>query len=75
MDNELFNSICNGDIKNSILLNTRIIFSENSNSILENVYIDICAYIGSFISLYDVYKLIDIYSMTKKIIENDKYYY
>ena len=72
MDNELFNSICNGDIKNSILLNTRIIFSENSNSILENVYIDICAYIGSFISLYDVYKLIDIYSMTKKIIENDK---
>ena len=72
MDNELFTSICNGDIQNSIMLSTKIIFLHESVDILENVYINICAYIGSFISLYDISKLIDIYSSLKKIIENEK---
>lgn len=72
MENELFTSICNGDIQNSILLNTKIIFLEQSTDILDNIYIDVCAYIGTFISLQNIHKLIDIYAMTKKIIENDK---
>jgi len=72
MDNELFTSICNGDIQNSIMLTTKIIFLYETIDILENVYINICAYIGSFISLYDISKLIDIYSSLKKIIENEK---
>jgi len=72
MDNELFTSISNGDIKNSILITTKIIFLHNSFELLENVYIDVCAYIGSFISLYDISKLIDIYANTKKIIETEK---
>jgi hypothetical protein len=70
MDNELFTSICNGDIQNSIMLTTKIIFLYETIDILENVYINICAYIGSFISLYDISKLIDIYSSLKNIIEN-----
>jgi hypothetical protein len=72
MDNELFTSICNGDIQNSIMLTTKIIFLYETIDILENVYINICAYIGSFISLYDISKLIDIYSSLKNIIENEK---
>ena len=72
MEDELFTSICNGDIQNSIMLSTKIIFLHESIDILENVYINICAYIGSFISLYDISKLIDIYSSLKKIIENEK---
>ena len=72
MEEELFTSICNGDIQNSIMLSTKIIFLHESIDILENVYINICAYIGSFISLYDISKLIDIYSSLKKIIENEK---
>ena len=72
MENDLFTSICNGDIQNSIMLSTKIIFLYETIDILENVYINICAYIGSFISLYDISKLIDIYSSLKKIIENEK---
>jgi hypothetical protein len=72
MDNELFTSICNGDIQNSIMLSTKIIFLDENIDVLEVVYINICAYIGSFISLYDISKLTDIYSSLKKIIENEK---
>jgi hypothetical protein len=72
MDNELFTSICNGDIQNSIMLSTKIIFLDENIDALEVVYINICAYIGSFISLYDISKLTDIYSSLKKIIENEK---
>jgi hypothetical protein len=72
MDNELFTSICNGDIQNSIMLSTKIIFLHENIDVLEIVYINICAYIGSFISLYDISKLTDIYSSLKKIIENEK---
>jgi hypothetical protein len=72
MDNELFTSICNGDIQNSIMLSTKIIFLDENIDALEIVYINICAYIGSFISLYDISKLTDIYSSLKNIIENEK---
>jgi hypothetical protein len=72
MDNELFTSICNGDIQNSIMLSTKIILLHETIDILEIVFINICAYIGSFISLYDISKLTDIYSSLKNIIENEK---
>jgi hypothetical protein len=72
MNNELFTSICNGDIQNSILLSTKILFLNDSIETLEIVYIDICSYIGTFISLLEISKLIDIYSNTKLIIEQDK---
>ena len=72
MESELFTSICNGDIQNSIMISTKIIFLHENIDILENVYINICAYIGSFISLYDISKLIDIYSSLKNIIESEK---
>lgn len=72
MESELYTSISNGDIQNSIMLSTKIIFLYETIDILENVYINICAYIGSFISLYDISKLTDIYSSLKKIIEGDK---
>ena len=72
MESELYTSICNGDIQNSIMLSTKIIFLYETIDILENVFINICAYIGSFISLYDISKLTDIYSSLKKIIEGDK---
>jgi hypothetical protein len=72
MNNELFTSICNGDIQNSILLTTKMIFLQDTTEGLEIVFIDICAYIGSFISLIHISKLIDIYSILRKIIESEK---
>ena len=72
MNNELFTSICKGDINNSILLSTKMLFLNDTIDSLEVVYIDICSYIGTYITIYDISKLIDIYSNTKNIIENDK---
>jgi hypothetical protein len=72
MNNELFTSICNGDIQNSILLTTKMIFLQDTTESLEIVFVDICAYIGSFISIIHISKLIDIYSILTKIIESDK---
>jgi hypothetical protein len=54
------------------MISTKIIFLHETIDILENVFINICAYIGSFISLYDISKLTDIYSSLKNIIENEK---
>jgi hypothetical protein len=54
------------------MLSTKIIFLYETIDILEMAFINICAYIGSFISLYDISKLTDIYSALKKMIENEK---
>jgi len=54
------------------MLSTKLILLHETIDILETVFINICAYIGSFISLYDISKLIDIYSSLKNIIENEK---
>ncbi len=69
---DLFTSICNGDIQNSILLSTQIIFVDDSFDILELIYIDVCAYIGTFIYITDVGKLIDLYEDIVNMIDNDK---
>jgi len=39
---------------------------------VENIFINVCAYIGSFINIYDISKLLDIYSHTKRIIEAEQ---
>ena len=72
MNNELFTSICNGDIQKSLLLATKIIFLHDAFELLENVYIDVCSYIGTYISLSDICKLIDIINQTNDIINSEK---
>ena len=72
MNNELFTSICNGDIQNSLLLATKIIFLHDTFELLENIYIDVCSYIGTYISLSDISKLIDVINQTKDIINSEK---
>ena len=72
MNNELYTSICNGNVNNSILLATKMIFLYDSEELLENVFIDICSYIGHFVSIRDIGKLIDIYNSLYNIVESDK---
>ena len=38
MNNELFTSICNGDIQNSLLVATKLVFLHETPELLENVY-------------------------------------
>lgn len=72
MENDLFSLICNGDIKQSLLVATRHILLNNAFDTVENIFINVCAYIGSFINLYDISKLLDIYSHTKRVIEAEQ---
>jgi hypothetical protein len=69
---DLFTSICNGDIQNSILLSTKIIIIDESFDILELIFIDVCSYIGTFIYITDIGKLIDIYEDIANMIDTDK---
>jgi hypothetical protein len=69
---DLFSSICNGDIQNSILLSTNILYINGSIETLELIYIDVCSYIGTFIYITDISKLIDIYDNLLILINTDK---
>jgi len=69
---DLFSSICNGDIQNSILLSTNILYIDNSFETLELIYIDVCSYIGTFIYITDISKLIDIYDNLIILINSEK---
>ena len=72
MENDLFTIICNGDIQNSILVTTKTLFLTNDIEYIEDTFINICSYIGSFVSLYDVSKYINVLSSTKALIENEQ---
>ena len=69
---DLFTSICNGDIQNSILLSTNILYIDSSFESLELIYIDVCSYIGTFIYITDISKLIDIYDNLVILINSEK---
>ena len=69
---DLFSSICNGDIQNSILLSTNILYIDSSFEKLEIIYIDVCSYIGTFIYITDISKLIDIYENIVILINAEK---
>jgi hypothetical protein len=69
---DLFSSICNGDIQNSILLSTNILYIDSSFESLELIYIDVCSYIGTFIYITDISKLIDIYDNLVILINSEK---
>jgi len=69
---DLFTSICNGDIQNSILLSTKMIIIDESFDVLELIYIDVCSYIGTFVYITDIGKLADIYEDIANMIDTDK---
>ena len=69
---DLFTSICNGDIQNSILLSTQMIIIDESFDVLELIYIDVCSYIGTFVYITDIGKLADIYEDIANMIDTDK---
>jgi hypothetical protein len=71
---ELYLSITNGDVKESIVIATKFLLTSLNNiNLLENTLINICSYIGSFISIYDVKKWIDLLNNTKTFLENEKF--
>lgn len=71
---ELYSSITNGDVKESIVIVTNFLLTSLNNiDLLENTLINICSYIGSFISIYDVKKWIDLLNNTRILLENETF--
>lgn len=72
MCQDMYNSICNAKIQNSIFCASKLIMRDPDKNfeILINTLIAICSYIGSFISLYDIRLLIDIINDIFKILED-----
>lgn len=75
-NSELYETILNAKIKDSIYLATKLLLKEKdvdrSFFILLSTFIAICSYIGSFISIYDIRLLIDVCQDITVFIENDK---
>tara|TARA_Y100000389_G_scaffold80647_1_gene77291 strand:+ start:8746 stop:9834 length:1089 start_codon:yes stop_codon:yes gene_type:complete len=72
--NELYNSIYKGEIKNSLYIITSLILENNNKNLelIENTFIAICSYIGTFISIYNIRLWIDIIEETYSFINDEK---
>ena len=74
---ELYTSITNAKIKESIYLSTKIILKDpndpdKSFEILSNTLVATASYIGSFISIFDVRLWLDVCEELISLIENPK---
>jgi hypothetical protein len=69
---ELYNNIYKAEIQESIYLVTKLILENKNNEIIENTFIAIASYIGTFITLQDIRLWIDIIEEIESFIKNDK---
>lgn len=71
MNNDIYNNILSGDIKNSLYNVCSYIINNDKIIILEITLINVCSYIGSFINIINIKKYIDILQSTRIFIENN----
>ena len=73
--NSLYSNIYKGKIEDSIYMVTQLVIQDtNGKNIehIENTFISICAYIGSYISIVDIRLWIDVLEETYEFIQSDK---
>ena len=71
---ELYNTICQAKIKDSLFLVSKLILQDLDKNIdiLQNTFIAICSYIGSFISLTEIRLLLDTIRDVITFIEDEE---
>jgi hypothetical protein len=70
---ELYENIRNSDIKQSIYITSKLLLTDENNiEIIENTFIHILGYIGTFISIFDIKLYIDVVNDLADIIDNVK---
>jgi hypothetical protein len=71
---DLYNSICQAKIKDSLFLVSKLILQDLDKNIdvLQNTFIAICSYIGSFISLTEIRLLLDTINDVNSFIEDEE---
>lgn len=71
-NNNLYTHIYKGEIKDSIYLVTNLIIENDKNfQIIENTFIAILSYIGSFITIYDIRLWIDVLEEVNDFINSN----
>lgn len=71
---ELYDNVCKADIQNSLSIATKSILKDQQNSFisLQNTFINICAYIGSFVTVYEIRMWIDVIDSVISFIEDEQ---
>ena len=75
-NNSLYSNIYKGKIKESIYLVTKLVIEDSNGKnieFIENTFISICSYIGTYISIVDVRLWIDVLEETYEFIKTDKF--
>lgn len=74
-NNSLYSNIYKGKIKESIYQVTKLVIEDKNGKnieFIENTFISICSYIGTYISIVDVRLWIDVLEETYEFIKSDK---
>ena len=74
-NNSLYSNIYKGKIKESIYQVTKLVIEDTNGKnieFIENTFISICSYIGTYISIVDVRLWIDVLEETYEFIKSDK---
>lgn len=74
-NNSLYSNIYKGKIKESIYQVTKLIIQDTNGKnieLIENIFISICSYIGTYISIVDIRLWIDVLEETYEFIKSDK---
>jgi len=74
INQELYNTLCRAKIKESLFLVSKLILQDLDKNIevLQNTFIAICSYIGSYISLTDIRLLLDTINDVIAFIEDEE---
>jgi len=74
MNQELYTSVCNAKIKESIFLSTRIILKDpdKNHELILSTFLAVLSYIGSYISIYEIRLWLDVCKNITEFIDNDK---
>lgn len=73
-EQELFTAICQAKIKDSLFIASKILLKDPDKNLdtLQNTFIAVCSYIGSFISVYNIRLWLNVVENVVEFIENDK---
>lgn len=71
---ELYDNICKADIQNSLSIATKLILKDPQKSFisLQNIFINVCAYIGAFVTIYEIRMWIDVIESVMSFIDDEQ---
>ena len=71
---ELYDNICKADIQNSLSIATKLILKDPQKSFisLQSTFINVCGYIGAFVTVYEIRMWIDVIDSVISFIDDEQ---